>query len=244
MRTEQLWIGRLLAGILLVGACSSAGNTHLVNDGSSDASRPDVPLDHLVPDTAADLPERADSESPPDAPFDAEASPADGVLDGDAATGPYTDGPDVAEDGADAPTTTACRPACIERVFGPCDVPKTGTCSNTGSTICYSNGVRLATTLVDGGADQPYVRITAFQPDGTMCGWYTATVEADGGSLSIYYDPQGQEIGRQIPLMPDAAFGAIMYTCDGETFTVTSERLQSPECQHLQARDCPMGACP
>jgi len=77
-----------------------------------------------------------------------------------------------------------------------------------------------------------------------MCGWYTTTVEADAGAISIYYDANGIEIGRQQPLMPDSAFGDILYTCDGQAFTVTGEQLQSSECQHLQGHDCPMGTCP
>jgi len=242
--TKHRRIGRFIAGILFASACSSPGTVRPASDGSLDAPQYDAGgLDHTTADTHADVPAWADDELAPEAPIDEEASSADGGPGGDGGSPSDIGGPDLAADGV-AGAITACRPDCIERVFGPCDAPKAGTCSNTGSTICYSNGVKLATTLLDGGAGEPYSKITVFQPDGTICGWYTATAEADGAALGIYYDARGTEIGRQKHLMPDAALGAVLYTCDGQTFVVTSEQLQSQDCQRLQPRDCPMGTCP
>jgi hypothetical protein len=70
------------------------------------------------------------------------------------------------------------------------------------------------------------------------------SVGAYGSAFIISYNPNGVEIGRQQRLMPDAAFGDLLYTCNGQTFTVTSAQQQAPECQHVQAHDCPMGTCP
>jgi hypothetical protein len=114
---------------------------------------------------------------------------------------------------------------------------------NTGTLVCFSNGVKLATTRLDGGVGEPFAMVTLLKPDGTMCGWYTNAVGADGNVYVVYYDPNGVEVARQQRVMPDAALGDLLITCDGQTYTVTRALLQAPECQHLQPRDCPMGMC-
>lgn len=104
-------------------------------------------------------------------------------------------------------------------------------------------GVKMATMLLDAGANEPFAMVTLFKPDGTICGWYLNSVGTDGNVYLIYYDPNGLEIGRQQRVVPDAASGDFLYACDGQTFTITRSQVQSPACQHVQARDCPMGTC-
>ncbi len=181
-----------------------------------------------------------DAAAAPDVAMPADATSAidgPGAADADRLDGP----PDAG--GGDGASANACRPACIERIFGACPVPAAGTCVNTGSSVCFSNGVKLATTLLDGGTGEPFAKVTLFKPDGTMCGSYTNAVGADGNVYLVYYDPSGVEVGRQQRVVPDAATGDLLYTCDGQTYTVTGAQLAARECQHLQLRDCPMGTC-
>ncbi|MEO8211575.1 MAG: hypothetical protein ABI560_00190 [Myxococcales bacterium] len=235
-----------LIGLLLVSACSSAGGRRQSVDGAS----VDGAMDASSPDQCADRPgaDQSISEGGDDrATVSDTAVPLDVTPAIDALVPVDADGPGIPADdgsGADGAVGNACRPACIEEVFGPCSEPKAGTCVNTGKQVCFSNGVILATTLLDGGAGKPFAMVTLLKPDGTMCGYYTNAVGADGNVYLVYYDPSGGEVARQQRVVADAAGGDLLYTCGGHTYTVTSAQLQAPECHHLQPRDCPMGMCP
>jgi hypothetical protein len=182
--------------------------------------------------------DRADGAAAPDVTM-----PLDATSAGDVPAAADGDGSDRPADGGNGAPGNACRPACIEKVFGACAIPSTGTCVNTGTLVCFSNGVKLATTLLDAGGGQPFAEVTLFKQDGTVCGSYTNAVESDGNVLLVYYDPNGAEVARQHRVVPDASASDLVYTCDGQTYTVTSAQLGAPQCQHLQARDCPMGTC-
>ncbi len=230
--------------VVAVVACSSSGGNHPVGDAALDLS----PQDQDRPDESAvdhsdDRSAAADAGVPLDTALAMDAMPSDKVPAIDAAMPADADGADIPSDGGDSASSNACRPACIEKVFGPCAAPKTGTCANTGKVVCYSNGVKMATMLLDGGASEPFAMVTLLKPDGTMCGWYTNSVGTDGNVYLIYYDPNGVEIGRQQRVVPDAASGDLLYSCDGQSLTITSAQLQSAACQHVQAHDCPMGTC-
>jgi hypothetical protein len=152
--SEYQRMTRFLMGILLlVGACSSSGGKQSGRDAALDVS-PDRPDDRsAAPDAALPL----------DATPVTDASPSEEVPAVDAAMPADADGPDIPSDGGDGAASGACRPACIEKVFGPCAAPKTGTCANTGKVVCYSNGVKMATMLLDGGASEPFAMVKLFK---------------------------------------------------------------------------------
>ena len=127
-----------------------------------------------------------------------------------------------------------CFPPCIANLRKTCERPSLdgGTCVSTGTTKCYSNGIREIQATADGGG----AIVTFTEPDGqTPC--YKVAVD-DTGAIDTYETADGQ----QVAVLRVVSADTYTVTCDGTTTTVD---ISSQACAMLTESSCTSAAtCP
>lgn len=120
-----------------------------------------------------------------------------------------------------------CFPPCIANLRKTCERPSLdgGTCVSTGTTKCYSNGIREIQASVDGGG----AIVTFTEPDGqTPC--YKVAVD-DTGAIDTYETTDGQ----QVAVLRIVSADTYTVTCDGTTTTID---ISSQACAMLTESSC------
>jgi hypothetical protein len=129
--------------------------------------------------------------------------------------------------GAGRSAVRYCFPPCIANLRKTCERPSLdgGTCISTGTTKCYSNGIREIQAIVDAGG----AIITFTEPDGqTPC--YKVAID-DTGAIDTYETTDGQQVAVLMIVGPDT----YTVTCDGTTTTVDTS---SQACATLTESSC------
>ena len=150
-----------------------------------------------------------------------------GLAAGTGGGGASGDGGVTGGGGAGGSVVRDCFPPCIANLRKTCERPSLdgGTCVSTGTTKCYSNGIREIQATVDGGG----AIVTFTEPDGqTPC--YKVAID-ETGAIDTYETTDGQ----QVAVLMIVSANTYTVTCDGTTTTVD---ISSQACAMLTESSC------
>jgi len=159
-------------------------------------------------------PDAAGTDAAPDVPAKDVGSPPD-VAPADIASDTAVDGGSGTDGGDSGGGADPCYPPCRSRLYGGC--PVAGTCMQSGTTFCYSNGVTVYTSPPGSATSQ------TIKKNGATC----ATIDIS----QTFRDPNGVVLGS-LTINGD---GTATLNCTGEDPVTIPGSCTIP---------CTFGTCP